>query len=295
MQKNGSRNCRHLESFIDIGGVTVRLTGTESMEHVTASRAFIPFLTAPAGVMAEIRMDETLPEEPFRIIHTFNFQENTTCTFGRNGTGCHFVMQADGGDRLLMRYDGDRLLEISRCNDNPMLFFALWMGFNLIGCLHGSISIHASCVIHQGAAILFLGESGTGKSTQSRLWMETFPGTELLNDDGPFLAPWEGKYHVFGTPWSGKTPCYRNLHCPIKAIIRVKQAAFNRITPLPTLQQIGALLPSFPPALSRDRILLPKMLSIVSALLADTHVYQLECLPDSDAARTAHRILFPEP
>lgn len=283
------------ESFVSIGGISAHLTGEESLNRILASAAFIPFLTPPANCMVEINLDESVAETPFDVIHTFDFQEIAKCTFGKSETGYHFVMQNAGGIRLRMVSDCSTRVVISRCPDGSWLHFALWMAFNLLGCARGSLSIHSSCIIHRQSAILFLGESGTGKSTQSRMWMEAFPGTELLNDDGPFLAPCDGKTHVFGTPWSGKTPCYRNLHSPIKAIIRVKQAPFNRITVLPTLQQIGAILPSFPPAISRDQILLPKVLSIVSALLADTHVYQLECLPNTDAAMTAHKFLFPEP
>ena len=283
------------ESFVSIGGLPVRLTGTESLQRLLKSSAFAPFFTPPCDCVAEIHLDEAVEDVSFSVIHRFDFQENTLCTFGCCQEGFLFLMEAGDEKMLRMRYDGERHCFISPCADSQLLHFALWMAFNLIGCARGSLSIHSSCIIHQQSAILFLGESGTGKSTQSRMWMEAFPGTELLNDDGPFIAPWQGAYHVFGSPWSGKTPCYRNLHCPIKAIIRVKQTPFNRITLLPTLQQIGAILPSFPPALSRDRILLPKVLSIVSALLAGTHVYQLECLPNTDAAMTARKVLFPEP
>ncbi len=288
-------NCMSLESFISIGGISARLTGDNSLRRIMTSAAFYPFITPPASGAVDIRLDESVAETEFDIIHIFDFQKIATCTFGKKGTDYHFVMQNDDGIMLRMVSDGHTYARISRCPDGTWLFFALWMAFNLFGCQRESLSIHASCIVHRHKAILFLGESGTGKSTQSRMWMEAFPGTELLNDDGPFLAPCNGKIHVFGTPWSGKTPCYHNIHGPIKAIIRVRQAPFNRITPLPTLQQIGAILPSFPPAFSRDSFLLQKVLSLVSALLSETPVYQLECLPNTDAARTAHDLLFPEP
>ena len=42
---------------------------------------------------------------------------------------------------------------------------------------------HASVVTNNGLAYLFLGKSGTGKSTHSRLWLSYIAGTKLLNDD----------------------------------------------------------------------------------------------------------------
>lgn len=79
---------------------------------------------------------------------------------------------------------------------------------------HNAISIHASAVHNNGRAYLFMGKSGTGKSTHSALWMEHIPGTELLNDDNPTIRIWEGKAYAYGTPWSGKTACYKNQAFP---------------------------------------------------------------------------------
>ena len=50
---------------------------------------------------------------------------------------------------------------------------------------NGGVSIHGSTVILDGGAYLFLGASGTGKSTHSSLWRQTFDGCELLNDIAP--------------------------------------------------------------------------------------------------------------
>ena len=50
-----------------------------------------------------------------------------------------------------------------------------------------AVSIHASAVACDGRACLFMGKSGTGKSTHSALWLRHIPGTELLNDDNPAI------------------------------------------------------------------------------------------------------------
>lgn len=44
---------------------------------------------------------------------------------------------------------------------------------------------------------LFLGESGTGKSTHTRLWLENIPGSRLLNDDSPVLRRHKGKNTLY--------------------------------------------------------------------------------------------------
>lgn len=50
-----------------------------------------------------------------------------------------------------------------------------------------AVAVHSSVISLDGRAVLFLGESGTGKSTHTRLWREHIPGARLLNDDSPII------------------------------------------------------------------------------------------------------------
>ena len=138
-----------------------------------------------------------------------------------------------------------------------------------------------------------MGRSGTGKSTHSALWLRHLPGTELLNDDSPFirLQP-AGAPLVYGSPWSGKSPCYRPLRLPIAAIVRLEQGPRNIIRPLRPLEAAGALLPSAPPSFARDERLLATLCRILSQLIAQVPVYHLACRPDAEAARLACRTIF---
>lgn len=67
---------------------------------------------------------------------------------------------------------------------------------------------HASAVMtSQGRAFLFLGKSGTGKSTHSRLWMEHIEGTTLLNDDNPVVRLTDkGIAKAYGPLGAGRHP-----------------------------------------------------------------------------------------
>ena len=44
-----------------------------------------------------------------------------------------------------------------------------------------------------------------------------------MNDDNPIVRVIDGKAFVYGSPWSGKTPCYRNVVAPIAAFIQLHQ------------------------------------------------------------------------
>lgn len=234
-----------------------------------------------------------------RLLDTFDFPEaNACCRLYRYGGGCLFVMTvAEGAAEV--RFDLPDTGPDARCNfpagGDPSLFrFGLWMAFNLRAAARGALAIHASAVVHRGEAVLCLGESGTGKSTHTRLWRETIEGAELLNDDSPILRIRDGAARVYGSPWSGKTPCYRNRSYPIRGFLRLRQAPENRIRPFNILQAYGALQPSLPPSFAHDAALFEAENALLSALLQQVRVYRLDCLPDAEAARLACRTLYDE-
>lgn len=148
----------------------------------------------------------------------------------------------------------------------------------------GGVSIHASCVSLKGKSYLFLGKSGTGKSTHAREWMTAFPGCTLLNDDNPVLRIEGDTVVAYGTPWSGKTPCYKNECHPVAGIARLQQAATNRFTPLAETEAFAALLPSCS-AIRQDAHLQDALYRILIRISEQLPVGRLECRPDAEAAR----------
>ena len=147
-----------------------------------------------------------------------------------------------------------------------------------------AVSVHASCVSLEGRGYLFLGRSGTGKSTHARRWLEAFPGCHLLNDDNPVLRVEDGTVTAYGTPWSGKTPCYRNEYAPVAGIVRLQQSPQNRFTPLCGPEAFAALLPSCS-AIRRDARLQDALHDTLVRVAGLVPVGRLECLPDTEAAR----------
>lgn len=148
---------------------------------------------------------------------------------------------------------------------------------------HGAVSLHASVVVEGGYGYLFMGKSGTGKSTHSRLWLECFDGARLLNDDNPIVRVVGDKARVYGSPWSGKTPCYRNESAPVAAFVRLRQAKANRFVLKTEVEAFGVLLPGCS-VLRQNRILHESLCGTLIELAGLACVGELECLPDKDAA-----------
>lgn len=149
---------------------------------------------------------------------------------------------------------------------------------------YGALSMHASTVVNGGKGFLFMGKSGTGKSTHSRLWQDAIEGTLLLNDDNPIVRILGDRTVVYGSPWSGKTPCYRNESAPVAGIVRLAQAPHNRFRALEDVEAFGALLPGCS-VLRQDKHLHDALCCTLVALAETVRVGELECLPDADAAR----------
>lgn len=147
----------------------------------------------------------------------------------------------------------------------------------------GGVSVHASCVSVKGSAYLFLGSSGTGKSTHACRWMEASPYCRLLNDDNPALRIEDGSVVAYGTPWSGKTPCYKNERYPVAGIARLQQSACNRFTPLADTEAFAALLPSCS-IIRHDARLNDALCTTLIRIAEMVPVGLMECLPDTEAA-----------
>lgn len=162
-------------------------------------------------------------------------------------------------------------------------FLMMLYAFN--AARHHTLLMHASVIASEGKGYLFLGKSGTGKSTHTSLWLKHIPGCYLLNDDNPVVhADRPGKQvTVFGSPWSGKTPCYRNESMPVGAFVRLEQAPQNEIGKEGTVRAFAALLPSCS-CLKQDKEIYGGIISTVTDLASLAPTFHLKCLPNREAA-----------
>ncbi len=78
--------------------------------------------------------------------------------------------------------------------------------------------MHGSVVATNSCAYMFTAPSGTGKTTRTRLWLERFPGSYVINGDKPLLRFDNDQIYACGTPWCGKEGWNKNVQIPLKAI-----------------------------------------------------------------------------
>lgn len=286
-----------------IAGCRIRTAGSDSDLVALGLKAFRPFEVAydpaaPTAAIIEMNLSPHIDAERVRELTRFDLEGwgGAECIFGR--TDKDYVLHIAGSDGGELLFVYDRESNRAQCNvsrdvpDMSAVRFGLWFMTALATVGHNVTPVHSSAIVCNGRAVLFLGESGTGKSTHTRLWRENIDGAVLLNDDSPFIGFVDGRATAFGAPWSGKTPCYKQEHYPIAAIVRLSQAPHNAIRPLRSVHAIGALLPSLTPAFGYDDELQDRMLATLSKIISQVPVYHLECLPDAAAARLSYDTVF---
>ena len=245
---------------------------------------FQPFEVTDGTPAFSFQIGEELPSE-YNVQYSFIY-EDILGEFGTTENGFFLKQTPANEDPLYLWTNAHNDVVFLAGNLSLRLVrFALWIGYGLKSVAYGTIAIHSSCIVADGRAVIFLGESGTGKSTHTRLWKENIPGTFLLNDDSPIVRIIDGSVWVYGSPWSGKTPCYKQERYPLAACVRLSQAPYNAIHKLHVIKGYAALHPSCPPEFAYDERVYSHISSTLGDLLKFVPVFHLECLPDAAAAQ----------
>lgn len=267
----------------------VDATGVQNVEHYLFRLEVSPYKDGKniEKILEDIRGQKPLIEfdEEDKILRFFKTQD---------GYDLHFVTKVSKKDnlgilRISNKYTRGELF--TKGTDFARKFFldnSLMFLFALAGSNKQVLLQHASVIKKDGYAFLFLGKSGTGKSTHSVQWLNSIDGTELLNDDNPAIRiDNSGQLFAFGTPWSGKTPCYKNDYARVGAFVRIVQAPHNKIVRLGKIPAYVTLFPTFS-NLKWEPYISDGVNDTINKIIMQSSVYELECLPNTDAAKVCY-------
>lgn len=159
--------------------------------------------------------------------------------------------------------------------------------------LYGGIMLHSSAVVVDGKAYLFSANSGTGKSTHTRLWLEIFGDRAyILNDDKPALRLENGEWYAYGTPWSGKYDISVNARVPLAGIAILERGDENEIAQCDPIEVLDTLVNQILHSNKPDRI--AKILENLDMLLSAVPVYRLKCNMNPEAAIVSYEAMSGE-
>ena len=298
--------------FFSIAEHLVRLdfcpsTAEEGSGRVTAGfqndlrllPSFAPFRTEESEgrpLFFRLRIDDTLrpvPKEQRERIRKFDTGNGETVVDLLSDGGYQYIIKdICGRECCLLRTNKD--FDECECalngNYNMRSFGlnnALMLIFAFAGSRQDTLLIHASLVRQNGYGYAFIAKSGTGKSTHVSLWLRHLPGCDLMNDDNPIVRIIDGEAFIFGGPWSGKTPCYRNVKARLGAITRIDRAESNSIEKLPPIEAFASFLPSCS-SMKWDEDIFNRICNTVTKIVETTGIYTLHCLPNEEAAIICH-------
>ena len=164
------------------------------------------------------------------------------------------------------------------------------------------VEVHAAGIRDaEGNGYLFLGHSGAGKSTTTRLWNQ-LPGMTVLSDDRIILRQYrssdgqspDGQSQVWmhGTPWHGEAAFAAPEKARIERLFVVDHASGsapeNKITRISGSIAVGEIMArSFLPF--HDAVALDNTMTFLHEMVAILPCYRLEFRPDSSAVEAVRR------
>ena len=102
----------------------------------------------------------------------------------------------------------------------------------------GAIFLHGSQIACQGKGILFTAPSGTGKTTQAKLW-KAHRGAQIICNDRVLIRAGQ----TYGYPVDGSEPVFSSASFPLGAVVLLEQAPENTIRRLRPREALIRLMP----------------------------------------------------
>ncbi|MCQ2350613.1 MAG: hypothetical protein MJ003_01415 [Paludibacteraceae bacterium] len=275
------------DSYFNIAEFTVRLNVMpETLSSMGNLRPFIAENAKSADFSLLLGCDIKLFGREIYKSDEYDF-----AIFESESVFCIKFTDIASGNKYLLEFDKDfkeyrtNMSAEHICKD--VLNNMLMLSFTFATIDRKSLMIHASVAVLDGKAYLFLGKSGTGKSTHCRLWLKNFKNADILNDDNPVLKFENGETVVYGSPWSGKGAVYKNERYKVGGIARLAQAPYNKIERR-TGAKAFALLYSSCSKLPWSEACMNDLCATLSDIVSKTPIYYLECLPDDAAAQLSY-------
>lgn len=289
--------------FYSIGGLGLSVDITEGQHNtidlVPSMHPFEVAKEACPDVVLSIKVDDnTLPldTDEQTLIRDFD-TGNGKIRVDRMSDGTYqFICRDIAGRRCaLIILPSD--FSVVRCalrGNRSMRTFGftnvLMLSYAYRSSFFSTLLIHASTIRYRNHAFAFTAKSGTGKSTHVAQWLSNIEECDMINDDNPIIRIEGDDVFLYGSPWSGKTPCYRPQRVRLGTVALIRRAKENKCTPMNKIEALSVLLTSCS-SMRWEGQLNDNIYDSFSKLLSLRTMYSMECLPNAEAAQTACRVM----
>jgi len=192
------------------------------------------------------------------------------------------------GDKAMLYYAGNRKEADIKTITNE-IFHAIRLIFLYKASLEEMFAVHSASILYKEKAWLFSGQSGTGKSTHTRLWNKNYD-TPLINGDINLISVAGDSPVIHGTPWCGTSGIYDNKSYPLGGITLLKQSPENKVNTL-SLPDKQLFVNQRIISPSWTEKMFDRNWEYTCRAVSDIFVAQLECRPDDDAAHVMKKAI----
>ena len=154
--------------------------------------------------------------------------------------------------------------------------------------------MHGSVVALDNQAYMFTAPSGVGKTTRTRLWLDLYPDSIVVNGDKPLIKITSTEAIACGTPWCGKEGWNTNTMVPLRAIFLLERADEGEESSCEEIS-LGKAFPFLLQQTHRpeDPDLMRKTLSLLKSLEGKVKIYRFRSTPTEDSVRLAYETARP--
>lgn len=251
---------------------------------------FQPFLTE--GVNVDVSVMVSWDRDIMPLPTTQPVGDDLLLAYYQEGP--RWYCMTKGGNNLYVasaRYTADRMDIICVINKELFSVHGPSLG-NLLRFLpmrdfflrFGTLFLHSSQIVYRGKGLLFTAPSGTGKTTQAKLWRQ-HRGAEILCNDRTLTRKVDGVWRTYGYPVDGSEPVRSNRVNFLGAMVLLKQGSENRVERLGPSKAL--------PLLMRQVVIdcwsgeaRASAMELLITLMEDIPVYLLTCTPEEQAVET---------
>ena len=185
----------------------------------------------------------------------------------------------------------ERSMQVDIFSDGYLETVCMYRKLALEALTHQVFVFHASVIEVDGEGYAFLAPSGTGKTTQTRLWLEHFGDrARVINGDKPLIRMVKNEdsieFIAYGTPWRGKEGMGCNACVPLRAFFFVERSLEPECIPASQEKSVDSIFRQL--LLPEDMEQMEKLLEMIDCLVETVPGYILRCNMEIESVKAAY-------